>query len=46
MKSQKNLLSKLDIKICLHITGDVPENVLLTSVDVAYLGRRRVAHIY
>ena len=31
--------------MCLHITGDVPENVLLTSADVAYLGRRREAHI-
>ena len=29
----------------LHITGDVTENVLLTSADVAYLGRRREAHI-
>ena len=39
MKSQKNVLSKLDhlqkraLKICLHITGDVPENVLLTSAE-------------
>ena len=31
--------------MCLHITGNVPENVLLTSADVAYLGRRREAHI-
>ena len=51
MKSQKHLLSKLDhlqrraLKICLHIKGDVPENVLLTSADVAHLGRRREAHI-
>ena len=51
IKSQKNLLSKLDhlqkraLKICRHITGDVPENGLLTSADVAYLGRRREAHI-
>ena len=45
MKSQKYLLSKLDhlqkraLKMCLHITGDVPENILLTSADVAHLGR-------
>ena len=51
MKSQKHLLSKLDhlqkraLKMCLHITGDVPENILLTSADVAHLGRRREAHI-
>ena len=51
MKSQKHLLSKLDhlqkraLKMCLHITGDVPDNILLTSADVAYLGRRREAHI-
>ena len=51
IKSQKNLLSKLDhlqkraLKICRHITGDVQENGLLTSADVAYLGRRREAHI-
>ena len=49
--SQKHLLSKLDhlqkraLKMCLHITGDVPENILLTSADVAHLGRRREAHI-
>ena len=44
MKSQKHLLSKLDhlqkraLKMCLHI-------LLLTSADVAHLGRRREAHI-
>ena len=31
--------------MCLHITGDMPENILLTSADVAHLGRRREAHI-
>ena len=51
MKSQKHLFSKLDhlqkraLKMCLHMTGDVPENILLTSADVAHLGRRREAHI-
>ena len=33
------------LRMCLHITGDVPENILLTSADVAHLGRRREAHI-
>ena len=32
-------------KMCLHVTGDVPENVSLTSADVVYLDRRREAHI-
>ena len=36
---------KRALKMCLHITGDVPENILLTSADVAHLGRRREAHI-
>ena len=31
--------------MCLHLTGDVPENVLLTSADVVYLDRRREAQI-
>ena len=31
--------------MCLHITGDVPENILLTSADVAHLVRRGEAHI-
>ena len=50
MKCQKQLLSKLDhvqkraLNMCLHITGDVPEDILLTSADVAHLGRRREAH--
>ena len=38
-------LQKRALKLCLHITGDVPENILLTSADVAHLGRRREAHI-
>ena len=51
IKSQKHLLSKLDhlqkraLRMCLHIKGDVSENVVLTGADVAYLSRRREAHI-
>ena len=30
--------------MCLHVTEYVPENVLLTSADVAYLDRRKEAH--
>ena len=37
-------LQKRALKMRLHITGDLPDNILLTSADVAHLGRRREAH--
>ena len=52
MKSQKHLLSNLDhlqkrtLKMCLHITGDVPENILYNIVLMLHILVEEGRHIY